>query len=227
MKEIISYIQLFVTLSLLPKCFSNIDSDDGPSSDRYQIEGKVVNPLTNDQDWIANTRILVDGGEFLGFLKSDGTFAVTNVPSGSYVIEVNCPDFVFEPTRVDINSKGKMRARRINHIQPSTVNTVNYPLKFKARMKANYFMQREQWRITDFLFSPMVMMMVLPFLMIMVLPKLMNTADPEAQRDLQNQMNMLNPKQNMPDLSEMMTSWLGSGPPKKPAKSKPAKKRPA
>lgn len=55
-----------------------------------------------------------------------------------------------------------------------------YPLKMKALAKFRYFQVREQWRATDFLFSPMVLMMVLPLLLIMILPKMMN--DPETRR---------------------------------------------
>ena len=81
---------------------------------------------------------------------------MNNVPSGSYLVEVVNPTYAFEPVRVDVNSKGKLRARRLNNIQPSAVSQLTYPLKFKARGKASYFQQREQWRITDFLFNPMV-----------------------------------------------------------------------
>lgn len=41
--------------------------------------------------------------------RTDGSFAVNDVPSGSYVVEVDSPTFRFEPVRVDITSKGKMR----------------------------------------------------------------------------------------------------------------------
>ena len=81
---------------------------------------------------------------------------MNNVPSGSYIVEVANPTYAFEPVRVDITSKGKMRARKLNNLQPSAVHQVTYPLKFKARGKVNYFQQREQWRITDFLMNPMV-----------------------------------------------------------------------
>ena len=90
------------------------------------------------------------------FRRSDGSFTIHNVPSGSYVVEVSNPTYVFETNRVDITSKGKIRARRLNNVQPSVVNTVSYPFKFKARGKASYFQVREQWRITDFLMNPMV-----------------------------------------------------------------------
>ena len=88
--------------------------------------------------------------------RSDGTFSINNVPSGSYVVEVAHPTYAFEPLRVDINSKGKIRARRLNNVQTSSVQTVSYPLKFKARGKVSYFQQREQWQITDILMNPMV-----------------------------------------------------------------------
>ena len=36
---------------------------------KFKIDGKVTVPFSNDQDWLSTTRILVDGGEFVGFLK--------------------------------------------------------------------------------------------------------------------------------------------------------------
>ncbi len=59
---------------------------------------------------------------------------------------------------------------------------VQYPLKLVGRQPANYFRKREEWRVTDMLMNPMVLMMVLPLLLIVVLPKLINTSDPELQR---------------------------------------------
>ncbi|ELT92675.1 hypothetical protein CAPTEDRAFT_208098 [Capitella teleta] len=137
------------------------------------------------------------------------------------------PNVVFEPYRVDITSKGKTRGRKLNNLQPSAVQTVTYPLKFKSRGKAEYFQRREEWRISDLLFNPMVMMMIVPCLMFLVLPKLMNTADPETQKEMQQSMNMFtNPKQNMPDISETLTSWLGGNPAAGNAGRKAAKPRP-
>ena len=47
-----------------------------------------------------------------------------------------------------------------------------------------YFMAREQFRITDLIFSPMILMMVLPLLLLFVMPKLMAAQGPEAQKVL-------------------------------------------
>lgn len=92
----------------------------------------------------------------LCFFREDGTFTINNVPSGSYVVEVANPNYAYEPVRVEINSKGKYRARKVNYIQTSQVLQVPYPLKMKPLNRFRYFQVREQWRVTDFLFSPMV-----------------------------------------------------------------------
>jgi len=78
------------------------------------------------------------------------------VPHGTYVVEVQNPDYLFESIRVDISAKGKKRARKVNYLQLSNVKTVHYPLEFRERRKPNYFQKREQWKLTDFLFNPMV-----------------------------------------------------------------------
>lgn len=49
-----------------------------------------------------------------GFLKSDGTFAISKVPSGSYVLEILNANYLFDPIRVEISTKGKFRARKVN-----------------------------------------------------------------------------------------------------------------
>jgi len=87
--------------------------------------------------------------------RPDGSFSI-NVPSGSYIVEATHPTYLFDPARVEINSKGKIRARMVNHIQPSAMHSLAYPLRFKSKGRAPYFQRREQWRITDFIFSPMV-----------------------------------------------------------------------
>lgn len=97
-----------------------------------------------------------DNLAFVMFCRSDGGFTINGVPSGTYVVEVLNPTYIFESVRVDINTKGKKRARRVNYLQPSNVKTMHYPLEFRERRKANYFQKREQLKVTDFLFNPMV-----------------------------------------------------------------------
>ncbi|XP_006632505.1 endoplasmic reticulum membrane protein complex subunit 7 [Lepisosteus oculatus] len=201
------------------------------NGDRFKIEGRAVVPGVKTQDWISTARVLVEGEEHVGFLKIDGSFAVNDVPSGSYVVEIISPSYRFDPVRVDITSKGKMRARVVNFIKTSEVLRLPYPLQMKSTGPHSYFMKRETWGWTDFLMNPMVMMMVLPLLIIVLLPKVVNTNDPEMRREMEQSMNMLNPNHELPDVSEFMTKLFSSktsgksGSSSKSGKSGPVKRR--
>jgi ER membrane protein complex subunit 7 len=85
------------------------------SSGWYQIEGKVYAPeIGTEENWQEETQIIINSGEIKGFLKGDGTFIISKVPSGSYVVEILNPNYLYEPVRVEINNKGKFRARKVN-----------------------------------------------------------------------------------------------------------------
>lgn len=228
------FLNLFIVLTLYYSVFADpiASAEDESDSSLYIIEGRVF-PLSDFQNtqsnWPANTRIHVNGGEYVGFVRKDGTFVVHNIPSGSYIVEVLNPEYSFEPVRVEINSKGKYRARKVNHIQTSQIVQVPYPLKIKALGKTRYFQQREQWRITDLLFNPMIMMTVLPLLLFMVLPKLLN--DPETKKEMEQLQNLT--KFEMPEMSEIVSNLLGNNPQQPPStnsgqsnkKAQKAKKR--
>ncbi|KAK6640764.1 hypothetical protein RUM44_012461 [Polyplax serrata] len=223
MRTNISFL-VFILIELIDNVCTNEALQ--PNSELYSIEGKVYPPDNlissgNLGNWQIQTRIMGNGGEFRGFLREDGNFVISNVPSGSYLIEAVHPDYAFEPVRVEINFKGKFRARKVNFVQTSKVIQVPYPLKMKPLAKFKYFQVREQWRATDFLFSPMVLMMVLPLLLIMILPKVMN--DPEARRDMELLNNSM--KYDMPEMSEVITSFFAGGEKPKPKSVKSSKKK--
>lgn len=190
---------------MITKCDDiQIDSTAVSSqNDLFTIIGKV-NIRPEDID-LENTRILVDDGLHIGHLRADGTFSISGLASNSYVVEISSPKNYFEPLRVDITSKGKIRSRRLNLIQPNDIQVLKYPLNFETRGYPNYFLKREQFRILDILLSPMVLMMVVPLLLVVVLPKLVNQ-DPELQRELEQSQQLLKP-----DLGEMMSNFLGGG----------------
>lgn len=184
----------------------------------FTIYGKVN--IRKDELDVENTRILVDDGRHVAFLRADGTFTIPGLESSTYVVEVVAPRSVYEPMRVDINSKGKIRTRRLNLLQPSDVTLLRYPLNFESKGYPNYFQKREQFRALDLLMSPMVLMMGLPLVLVLILPKLVNQ-DPELQRELQQTTSMLQPgNQNMPNMSEVMYNMFdGGSTKKKPTKS--------
>ncbi|XP_002128664.2 endoplasmic reticulum membrane protein complex subunit 7 [Ciona intestinalis] len=188
----------------------------------YKVNGRVYLP---SGDAIAETNLVMDGGLYKSFIKPDGSFTFHNVQSGSYVIEVLSPKYMFEPVRVDVSSKGNVRARKLNNLKPSSVSLVKYPLDLKPLGLVKYFQTREKFSIFDMLKNPMVLMMVLPMLMLVVLPKLMNTQDPEFQKEMEESMKKFNPGQSqMPDMAGMLANMF-SGKKPKPTRTKASKKK--
>ncbi|EGT52300.1 hypothetical protein CAEBREN_08373 [Caenorhabditis brenneri] len=179
------------------------------TSTLFSVEGEIALPASrNCAKWSAGARVHLNHGQHVGFVRQDCTFRVDFVPSGTYIVQIENTDFVFEPIRVDITSKGKMRARKLTILQPNNVNTLPYPLRLSSRGPARYFRKREEWRVTDMLFSPMVLMLVIPLVVMLILPK-MTANDPELKREMEN---MQMPKVDMPDVGEMMANFFGGGP---------------
>ena len=204
-KEIMIFY-LFCAALFVPM-ISGSDLDSEIENSSFQIEGKVTPPDPKPKDWYWSTRIYIDGGRRMAYIKEDNTFSITGLQSGSYLLEVSNPDFYYEPVRVDINSKGKVRARMVNNVQPTQVNQLPYPLRLKTPGRFKYFEKREEWKVTDMLMNPMVIMMVLPLLLITVLPKMMN--DPETKREMEQMQQQMNVNNQLPDPSEWLASYFG------------------
>ena len=51
---------------------------------------------------------------------------------------------------------GKIRARKVNLLKPSSVSYLPYPLKFKVEKQAEFFVKRESWSALAMLKNPMV-----------------------------------------------------------------------
>jgi len=116
--------------STLGDQYSRSVESDSSSNNLYTIEGKVVSlDKKPSPDWVVSTQIFVNGGEHIGLLREDGTFVVNGLYPGSYIVEVINPGIAYESARVEITSKGKLRSRKVNHLQPALVNHVPYPLR--------------------------------------------------------------------------------------------------
>ncbi|KAK6047739.1 hypothetical protein COOONC_14755 [Cooperia oncophora] len=153
----------------------------------FAVEGNVIFPssATMGRKWAANSRVLLNHGEYIGFVREDGSFVVDNVSQRQLCCagEWRTVDFVFEPIRVDITAKGKIRARKLTLLQPNVVNQLPYPLKLSSREATRYFRKREEWRITDMLMNPMVLMLVVPLVIMLIIPK-MTANDPQLQKEM-------------------------------------------
>jgi hypothetical protein len=220
-KRIVFLILLAFTASAIASDGDvEVETPSQATSSLFQIEGKIAPPDPKPKEWYWSTKIFLDGGKRFAYLKEDNSFAITGLKSGSYLLEVTNPDFHYEPIRVDINSKGKVRARKVNNVQPAQVNQLPYPLRLKSLGRYKYFQTREEWKITDMLMNPMILMMILPLLLITVLPKMMS--DPDTKREMEQMQQSMNVNNQVPDMSEMLANFFGGGGAEK-QKKKPAK----
>ncbi|XP_063674797.1 ER membrane protein complex subunit 7 homolog [Bolinopsis microptera] len=190
------------------------------SESAYDIRGQIA--ISNDPGWQTRTLISANFGEYHGYAQQNGSFVIPNVKPGSYIVEVLNPNYIIAPVRVEISSKasGRIRARKVDYVQPNEVMLVKYPLTFRVADRTNFFEKRETWHITDVFSSPMVPMLLLPVFFMLVLPKIKDMQDPETKKELEDASKMMSNPQ-MPDMSDMLTSLLGgTKKPKKIASSK-------
>ncbi|EDX07285.1 GD25574 [Drosophila simulans] len=141
----------FTALLAIVSCEVIIGQDElvDEVSGLYTIEGRVSPPDSifpptqgggrsapvnkNAPKWHTEITLSINDGEFKGFVREDGQFMISGVPSGSYILDVHHPDVFYEPVRVEINPKGKFRARKVNFVQPAQIMQVAYPLRAKKR----------------------------------------------------------------------------------------------
>lgn len=56
-------------------CFADMETGPGsavstqPNGDRFKIEGRAIVPGIKTHDWVSTARVMVDGEEYIGFLK--------------------------------------------------------------------------------------------------------------------------------------------------------------
>lgn len=139
---------LFLVLLVSPWALYGV-SEEVEKPKLYAVTGKVAVKEAPDSSWIAQSRVVIDGGKYSGYLKKDGSFVINGVPSGTYIVEVYTPNYAFEPVRVDVTKNGKIRARKVNRLKMSTVDTMPYPLKFTVEAPAKFFQQREKWSLVE------------------------------------------------------------------------------
>jgi hypothetical protein len=135
-----AFILFFITYGL---CLLVSTATEVESSSRFQIKGKVAPPDFKPKDWYWTTKIYLEGGKRMAYLREDNSFLITGLASGSYLLEVSNPDYYYESVRVDINSTGKVRARKVDNVQPkkrpAKADVFHYPLQLKSQGRFKYF----------------------------------------------------------------------------------------
>ncbi|UJR32521.1 hypothetical protein I4U23_019983 [Adineta vaga] len=197
----------FVIWCLLRQIIISITTVSSSSVDLYQIEGKIIFPIRGDG--IHHIRILVDEGQYVGIPRIDGTFVITGISSGSYIVSVISPIYIFKSIRVDINTKGKIRAREVDFIQPDKIVPLKYPLHFEVQEHKNYFQKRESYKWTDLILNPTFLVIIVGVPLFLFIIKTMPQGE-EFQPMLQQTQDIFQPNLQMPDITDLFIRLFGA-----------------
>eukprot|EP00126_Sphaerothecum_destruens_P010913 Sdes_comp20823_c0_seq2m17364 len=191
----LSSISLFFYCIFSISHFPFISTTPSAHSNVADIRGTVLLPssaaLSTEEKRVEFSRILIhiDGGLYRGFLKSDGSFLVSCVPSGVHHLEIHSPSYSFDAIRLEVtpeSSQKKVRAfvakNAPSFLEPSPIS---YPLKIEATHRFQYFEAREKFMLQSLLRNPTVLIMLFTLVMVFVLPKLTANMDPKELEEMQ------------------------------------------
>ncbi|EGD78232.1 hypothetical protein PTSG_09299 [Salpingoeca rosetta] len=127
---------------------------------RYSVQGRIHIPPEATKEYIAQTRVVLDGGVVQGLVKEDGSFVINDVPSASYTLEVFNPKYHYMPIRVDVDRQfsNNVRAFQADFLGMDRVVPVPYVaghgLEVPYIAQHKYFEERKAWSIKDILYNP-------------------------------------------------------------------------
>ncbi|CAJ0586323.1 unnamed protein product, partial [Mesorhabditis spiculigera] len=178
------------------------------------IEGRlsVAGVLAAGRRWTADSRIMLNHGQFLGFVKPDGSFRVSGVSNGSYSVQVENRELLFEQVRVDVSSKGNIRARQLSTLKPNAVELVPYPLQITALGIPRYVRPRAQYQWATLFSNPTFWMLAVPCLLILLV-RSFGSLDEDMRREMEKG------SAELPDVGEMVATLLGRPPTAKSKKN--------
>ena len=87
----------FALVVVLMACLvAGQEEGEGVGVGSYKIEGKVTPPDVKPANWLTVTTVTLDGGKRRAFLKEDNSFVFQGVSSGTFLVEVENPDYMYE-----------------------------------------------------------------------------------------------------------------------------------
>mmetsp|Transcript_22820 Transcript_22820/g.29590 ORF Transcript_22820/g.29590 Transcript_22820/m.29590 type:complete len:214 (+) Transcript_22820:85-726(+) len=166
----------------------------------YPIEGKLLLP---DRIPASDVKVSMNGGEYVTYTKADGSFNFHDVIPGIYLLDILSTSHYFSQVKVNLPSNPAERIRCIEYQYPgANKQPLSYPMTLTAHAPTWYFEKREQFGIHTLFKNPMMFMVVLTLGMIVIFPKMMKNMDPEALKEMQEQM------ENSQDMGKMFSSMF-------------------
>eukprot|EP00045_Choanoeca_perplexa_P022506 m.9744 g.9744 ORF g.9744 m.9744 type:complete len:218 (+) comp9497_c0_seq1:3-656(+) len=141
-----------------------------------QLKGRVYIPADADASFVTNTKVLLDGGQYVGYLSDEGDFIINDLPSASYTLEVASPKHTYAPLRVDVDAQFDHGARAfkadpIGGLPPVKISyTEGTGLSLRPLGRTDFFETKKKWSVLDALMNPMILMAVLPMALMYMMP---------------------------------------------------------
>lgn len=179
------------------------------------IEGRLQFP--DKTAFNTTTLISLNHGELSTYSRSDGTFALYNVPPGVHVLDVQSVTHHFSQIKIQLleETMNTEPPKCLEYYYPgATKQPAAYPLVLNAIATYDYFEKRQGFSIFSILKNPMVLMMGFSAILMFAMPKMMEGLEPEEKERMQKQMAMQN------DPSKMLGQLFGGGEPEPSPKRK-------
>ncbi|KAF9155100.1 ER membrane protein complex subunit 7 [Linnemannia schmuckeri] len=159
------------------------------------------------------TRVLLSGGQYSSMITKDGKFTFTNIPEGTYLLEVQSPQYNYPTAKVTLTGKEtKANLVSLGFDWSNNDNPLQIPLTLVPRAPTTFFIPREGFKISSLFANPMMLMMGASVLMLFVMPKLMANMDAESMQEMQGmQEDMQMPSFEMPDISATLAKFSTGG----------------
>ncbi|KAF8937544.1 hypothetical protein EDD21DRAFT_367419 [Dissophora ornata] len=180
-----------------------------------QVSGAIIGHGENShpRDLSTKTRVVLSGGQYSTMITKDGKFVFPNVPEGSYLLEVQSPQYIYPTVKLIVTEK-EPRAYLVNlgSDWSNNDNVLQFPLTLAPRAPASFFIPREGFKLSHLLANPMMLMMGFSVVMLFVMPKLMANMDPEAMEEIQGMQDATQmPNFEMPDIAATLAKFSTGG----------------
>ncbi|KAE9410901.1 hypothetical protein BT96DRAFT_242326 [Gymnopus androsaceus JB14] len=166
-------------LSFLSVCITAID-----------VKGSIAwNDVCPEYSQLGHSRVVLDNEKFSAGVLKDGSFAIPNVPSGTYLLSVISHDYIFDQLRIDVTSEVVEAHPYVpgTPMNPPSSILLPYPVRLSAQQKFNYFIPLESFNIMGMLKSPMILIMIFGGGLVLGMPYLMKSMDPESLEDFKRE----------------------------------------
>ena len=164
----------------------------------YPVQGRLMlNPRELQQSGYGQqellvpptTEIVLNGGEYRTYSRTDGSFMFHDVRPGVYLLDVLSTSHFFSQVKLNLPNDAGSAVRCLEYKFPGAPKqSIDYPLKLMSHARKQYFEQRETIGLHTMLRNPMLVMGALTGVLVLVMPKLMENMDPDEVKKMQEQM---------------------------------------